>query len=275
MNTYFFKLICLSLVLLSGFALHINAQELATVYTQQIEGGYQVLTDNQEPCPVSIEVNMNLKNMESTDGNNKVFVVPANSRGHLLTTLLIKDRKVYSSFDINTMASHGDAHHTAIDKNHLYQLPYKEGANYLIMQGYNGKFSHQGTYALDFDIPEGGQVLASRGGVVVTVVDHNHRSCSRRSCHKYNNYIRIYHDDGTFAEYSHIDTGSAQVRKGERIEAGQHIANCGAIGWTTGPHLHFEVYTLNKTKKRTIPTLFATKAHPEGIQLVSKNRYVK
>lgn len=253
----------------------VYAQEFGQVYTTSFDGGYEVFADNEEPCPISIELNMTLQNMSSSEGNNKIFVVPAYSSGYKLTTLNIINRKKSSYYEVNTMASHGDAYQSHHDHHHVYALPYETGKNHLIMQGYNGRFSHKGTYALDFDIPKGGKVLASRDGVVITVVDHNTKSCGHRSCNGFNNYVRVYHDDGTFAEYTHLDTHSATVRKGDRIKSGQHIGNCGAIGWASGPHLHFEVYWLDKNKKRTIPTLFATQSHPEGIRLESKSRYTK
>lgn len=54
------------------------------------------------------------------------------------------------------------------------------------------------------------------------------------------NYITI-NAGGFYAVYCHGQTGSIKVRAGERVTAGQHIANVGHSGNSTGPHLHFQL----------------------------------
>ncbi|AEF42022.1 M23 family metallopeptidase [Hoyosella subflava] len=53
-------------------------------------------------------------------------------------------------------------------------------------------------------------------------------------------WVRIRHDDGTVTVYGHNDTNIAQV--GDRVHAGQQIATVGNRGFSTGPHVHFEVW---------------------------------
>lgn len=54
------------------------------------------------------------------------------------------------------------------------------------------------------------------------------------------NTVVIEHDSGYFTVYAHAD--KIHVQDGEHVEQGQHIADVGNTGWSTGPHLHFEVY---------------------------------
>ena len=42
--------------------------------------------------------------------------------------------------------------------------------------------------------------------------------------------------------YMHLQQGSLLVGKGDRVSAGQHIANVGNTGGSSGAHLHFEVW---------------------------------
>ena len=56
------------------------------------------------------------------------------------------------------------------------------------------------------------------------------------------NYIYVFHNDGTIAEYVHIKKGSARVKVGDFVNQGQVIADSGNVGWSTGPHLHFSVF---------------------------------
>jgi murein DD-endopeptidase MepM/ murein hydrolase activator NlpD len=59
-------------------------------------------------------------------------------------------------------------------------------------------------------------------------------------------WVRVQHDDGTITTYGHVNRSF--VADGERVEAGEVIAEVGNRGESTGPHLHFEVTADNGTK---------------------------
>jgi murein DD-endopeptidase MepM/ murein hydrolase activator NlpD len=52
-------------------------------------------------------------------------------------------------------------------------------------------------------------------------------------------WIVIRHANGDHSVYGHMY--SLYVTVGQRVVAGQHIADIGSNGWSTGPHLHFGV----------------------------------
>jgi len=56
----------------------------------------------------------------------------------------------------------------------------------------------------------------------------------------YGNLIVIRHADGSETWYGHEE--AVLVTVGEKVAAGQLIARVGSLGWSTGPHLHFEVH---------------------------------
>jgi Peptidase family M23/Transglycosylase SLT domain len=58
--------------------------------------------------------------------------------------------------------------------------------------------------------------------------------------------VKIRHDDGYTSLYAHLDP-SLQVTVGQRVAAGQTIGKVGVTGVTTGPHLHFGLYTSGGT----------------------------
>lgn len=54
------------------------------------------------------------------------------------------------------------------------------------------------------------------------------------------NYIIVQSDEG-YVVYAHAQTGSIVVSAGDRVEAGQRLANVGHSGNSTAPHLHFQL----------------------------------
>lgn len=59
-------------------------------------------------------------------------------------------------------------------------------------------------------------------------------------------WVRVRLLDGTVTVYGHINR--ALVRVGQRVEAGQLIAEVGNRGQSTGPHLHFETISADGVK---------------------------
>ena len=53
------------------------------------------------------------------------------------------------------------------------------------------------------------------------------------------NYVVIDHLDGTSALYLHLSKVSVKI--GDKISQGQEIGLSGNTGWSTEPHLHFQV----------------------------------
>ena len=250
-------------------------QDLLEVDFYKIQDGYVIYADNKELSTVSVQVELELNNMRSTEGNNKIFVIPPQVTKYELTRVKIVDKKKSSNFHVNTLAGLGDHTQTDYDYEYAYDLPYDSQVTHTVVQGYNGRVSHKHQHALDFNIPSGGRILAARNGVVVDVEDRNSKSCGKPRCNKFNNYVRIFHSDGTFAEYTHISRGSSKVRKGDRVAQGQHIASSGNVGWATGAHLHFEVFLMNMKKKKTVPTKFKISEGMPPQELEAKKSYLK
>lgn len=234
------------------------------IYNDKIKGGYQIFADNQEYCPVAVKIDFTLKNMSSSMGNHKIFVIPPRSERNFISELkLIKNGKY--GFSYQSKFNYGNPA-LKIDTSYVYTLPFKATNSFKISQGYFGKGTHIRERALDFSLPIGTPIYAAREGVVVKVVDKNTKTCYKKECAKFNNVIIIFHKDGSFSDYAHIDTNSAQVKVGQQVLKGQLIAKSGNIGWSSGPHLHFCVYTQILSKRKFYETKF--QFYEDGVPVV-------
>lgn len=66
-------------------------------------------------------------------------------------------------------------------------------------------------------------------------------------------WVRILHPGGWISVYGHINR--SLVRIGQKVTAGQQIAEMGNRGQSTGPHLHFEIWNPSGTKLNPLPWL--------------------
>lgn len=133
-----------------------------------------------------------------------------------------------------------------------YAMPFGPG-RYFVMQGPRGTYSHfagsGSENAVDWDVPEGTTVCAAREGRVVGVRDDSTFSGTDPKLKPLGNYVIIKHDDGTFADYHHLQTGGALVKIGDDVKVGQPIGLSGKTGFASKPHLHFMVFQAIDGKK--------------------------
>lgn len=90
--------------------------------------------------------------------------------------------------------------------------------------------SHQGC---DFPVPVGTPVLAVADGVVIKVPAWGSAFGKHQPLIKHVVGGKTY-----YCLYAHVS--KVLVKAGDHVKKGQHIADSGAEGNVTGPHLHFE-----------------------------------
>ena len=94
------------------------------------------------------------------------------------------------------------------------------------------------------------RVVAALAGEVVAVEDGNYDRCHADlfsadvSCDGYpmrSNFVRIRHDNNWVSLYYHLKNGSVTVQRGQRVSCGEELGRVGSSGYSSSPHLHFEV----------------------------------
>jgi len=105
---------------------------------------------------------------------------------------------------------------------------------------------HDFHYGIDFDAYYGQEVHAVADGVVITAYDSGHDG----------GIIFIEHEKNWYSVYIDL-LGKIPIGAGDTVKAGQVI---GQVGWppgSTGPHLHFEVKTIDPNTKGILPWMYA------------------
>ncbi len=174
----------------------------------------------------------------------------------LLLTLVRENARLPAAFPFNWRFSYGNptARH---DDTYSYRIPFGGSEPRTLTQGANGRFTHKGpaAWSFDFEMPVGTPILAARGGRVVEKTDGYTKSGISEEFLDRANAITVLHDDGTFGTYAHLDPGVG-VREGMRMSVGELLGFSGDTGFSTGPHLHFSVWSASWTGGKTLPIRF-------------------
>ena len=98
-------------------------------------------------------------------------------------------------------------------------------------------------HAADFECEVGTPLIAVADGVIKSVDDTHRLGAPYMDLLPEANELQLQLLDGggCVAVYLHIAEGSALVKAGDRVVAGQQLALSGNVGFTTGPHLHFQI----------------------------------
>lgn len=101
----------------------------------------------------------------------------------------------------------------------------------------SGRFGDdRGTHA------HGGQDMAAASGTPLVAVTSGVVAVRQYQASGAGNYVVLRGDDGIDYVYMHL-LRPATVAPGTRVAAGQRVGQVGSTGRSTGPHLHFEMWT--------------------------------
>ncbi|XPM69509.1 M23 family metallopeptidase [Cyanobacterium sp. IPPAS B-1200] len=221
-----------------------NASNLPEDFTQKYEPEYretavvpiqvQSFTSNNQPTLITDQETLNFNTREFSN-NDPTQVTPPTEVASIPVRIQV------DSYNPANMPPAGDINSPDIPPqlNSPEQfLPetqrpfngYMWPAKGVFTSGYGPRWGrmHRG---IDIAGPVGTPIVASADGEVIT---------SGWNSGGYGNWVRIRHADGSITLYAHHSRN--HVRAGQRVRQGQLIADMGSTGFSTGPHLHFEIH---------------------------------
>lgn len=207
---------------------------------------------NRYAVPVVIAYALDeLDNVRPASAPSGVIVLPAapapmgKAPARTIAELRIEDTSVPYRRNFTFHARFGDPAARPIP--YVYRLPFGKGLAFTVLQGFHGAFSHRGSneFAVDFNCPVATQVLAARDGLVVASNAGALGAGTTPDFLEYNrvNFVLVAHADGTLGEYMHLSPSGVLVQAGQRVARGQPLALSGNTGFSSTPHLHFQVMT--------------------------------
>lgn len=247
------KYITLVCILLSG---KVWPQEVE-VFSEKTDTTVNFYAKSPYFCHYTVQVKFEVfENMTSSIPLPATIIIEPLAEKQFLLSVRQKSQAKSWRYKFQYRFDQGNLLTTTHDDAYVYLLPYKSQRTHKLMQGYFGKFSHSGTHALDFEMPEGTTIVAAREGVVIEVKEDSNEGGLTRDYIDKGNFVLIYHEDGTFGSYYHLKRNGALVEAGQKIERGDAIGLSGNTGWSSAPHLHFEVLLPSSDTKETVPTKF-------------------
>ena len=187
---------------------------------------------------------------------------PARPRDVIAATLEAGETRAIGRFDgvgladLRLLARPGAPTLLAPAQRAPYAFPLPPGSAWRLTQGFGGRASHRDAanfHALDFAAAQGTPVRAARAGTVMQVVDSYREGGTDDALKDRMNLVRVLHADGSMGLYAHVATGSARVRVGDTVAAGDVLAAVGSVGWSSAPHLHFSVQINDGRELLTLP----------------------
>jgi len=113
----------------------------------------------------------------------------------------------------------------------------------------NTGYDHEGTDMMTGPFPAHGMnsrwvdIVAVAPGVIIARNDGApDRNCMAQASIREANFVSILQDDGLSAHYWHMQSGSLTDKQiGDRVETGEFLGRVGSSGYSSEPHLHFEL----------------------------------
>ncbi len=237
----------------------VDSKRKVYMYAKENSNHITMFVRNNNPYTITLHVDGYTKNLDY-DKAKKTFSIKGDTTFEYVK--LYKKDDLFDSYRFSFTWVKGslDAVH---DDSYLYRLPYAKDKKVRVSQGFNGAHTHKGSnaYAVDFPMKIGSKIFAARDGMIVDIKEDSVRGGYDKQFRSDGNFITIEHDDGTMATYYHLKKNGVRMNLREKVKKGDHIAYSGNTGYSSGPHLHFQVYkAVSGSKIQSIPMKFLSQS---------------
>jgi murein DD-endopeptidase MepM/ murein hydrolase activator NlpD len=203
----------------------------------------KIVVKNPLNCPLRISLSSTDKSLPDIVAKFGTLTLKEKS-----DTIVKYYLKVHGKILLNFNSLFGDLNKEIVKEK--FSLPFPKNRTYRIVQGYNGSYSHNTDFsrdAIDFSLKINDTVCSAANGYVVGVIKDYELAGTTEDWIDYANYITIYHpESGYFTQYVHLNKNGSFVKVGDNVVKGQPIGLSGETGFTTVPHLHFNVLKPDK-----------------------------
>ena len=231
-------------------------QELVYLEAKKVDKEIAIYAYNNNPYTVTISIKADFTNLKSDKAQLSSLTLGAYANAECTRFTPIKGSAYAYSLAYTWILGSQNALH---DDSYVYRLPFPLGSSHIVSQGYNGGKTHFGSsrYAIDFAMDVGTKIYAARDGKVVKTKSDSNIGGADKEYAKYGNFVTIEHSDKTFATYYHLKQNGVAVSVRSTVKRGDLLGYSGNTGYSSGPHLHFAVFTLdNKLNTQTLPVKF-------------------
>ena len=170
--------------------------------------------------PGTMTVQFKFNNLENTSVNTSVYQSKGYSGSILTLRPLNKEQNITYSYSYRYIRGKLKP---KFDANFVYGLPHAEFADVIVSEAnylsarYFGNTQPEDWKSYYLHTKNEENILASRKGLVVEVVDEYEDFSDDESFKSKNNKIIIEHEDGTLATYGALKKGSVKVKVGDTV----------------------------------------------------------